>query len=142
MAEEALTPRSIKEPSYTDAIIPAVTLIVLIAGAVFLFGLDALDGAIQVALLLSAMVTSLIILKNGHSWDEIVIVLFIASRSITTIPRRIWDGINDQLDPIIAAVAVVSNSVLPLKVVLVRMLEIWLDSWVTSACMLARSLSW
>ncbi len=46
------------------------------------------------------------ILAFMHSWDEIVIVLFIASRSITTVPRRIWDGINDQLDPIIAAVAV------------------------------------
>lgn len=47
------------------------------------------------------------ILAFMHSWDEIVIVLFIASRSITTVPRRIWDGINDELDPIIAAVAVV-----------------------------------
>jgi putative spermidine/putrescine transport system permease protein len=47
------------------------------------------------------------ILAFMHSWDEIVIVLFIASRSITTVPRRIWDGINDQLDPIIAAVAVI-----------------------------------
>ena len=47
------------------------------------------------------------ILAFMHSWDEIVIVLFIASRSITTVPRRIWDGINDQLDPIIASVATV-----------------------------------
>jgi putative spermidine/putrescine transport system permease protein len=46
------------------------------------------------------------ILAFMHSWDEIVLVLFIASRSITTVPRRIWDGINDQLDPVIAAVAV------------------------------------
>ena len=47
------------------------------------------------------------ILAFMHSWDEIVIVLFVASRAITTIPRRIWDGINDQLDPMIAAVATV-----------------------------------
>jgi NhaC family Na+:H+ antiporter len=72
MADDSLTRRPVKEPSYADAIIPALTLIVLIAGAVYLFGLDALDGAIQVALLLSTMVTSLIILKNGHSWDEVV----------------------------------------------------------------------
>ncbi len=45
------------------------------------------------------------ILAFMHSWDEIVIVLFIASRAIFTLPRRIWDGINDQLDPTIAAVA-------------------------------------
>jgi putative spermidine/putrescine transport system permease protein len=45
------------------------------------------------------------ILAFMHSWDETVIVLFIASRTIFTLPRRIWDGINDQLDPTIAAVA-------------------------------------
>ena len=42
-----------------------------------------------------------------HSWDELVIVLFIASRAIFTLPRRIWDGINDNIDPTMAAVAVV-----------------------------------
>jgi len=42
-----------------------------------------------------------------HSWDELVIVLFIASRTIFTLPRRIWDGINDNVDPTMAAVAVV-----------------------------------
>ncbi len=34
-----------------------------------------------------------------HSWDELVIVLFIAGRSVFTLPRRIWDGINESLDP-------------------------------------------
>ncbi len=41
-----------------------------------------------------------------HSWDELVIVLFIASRAVVTLPRRIWDGINENLDPTMAAVAV------------------------------------
>lgn len=41
-----------------------------------------------------------------HSWDELVMVLFIASRNIFTLPRRIWDGINENLDPAMAAVAV------------------------------------
>lgn len=41
-----------------------------------------------------------------HSWDELVIVLFIASREVFTLPRRIWDGINENLDPTMAAVAV------------------------------------
>jgi putative spermidine/putrescine transport system permease protein len=40
-----------------------------------------------------------------HSWDELVIVLFIASRDVFTLPRRIWDGINENLDPAMAAVA-------------------------------------
>lgn len=41
-----------------------------------------------------------------HSWDELVIVLFIAGRRVFTLPRRMWDGINDSLDPTLAAVAV------------------------------------
>lgn len=41
-----------------------------------------------------------------HSWDELVIVLFIASRTVFTLPRKIWDGINENLDPTMAAVAV------------------------------------
>jgi putative spermidine/putrescine transport system permease protein len=63
------------------------------------------------------------ILAFMHSWDEIVIVLFIASRSITTVPRRIWDGINDQLDPVIAAVAVVMVAVSILLLVLHQNLQ-------------------
>jgi putative spermidine/putrescine transport system permease protein len=41
-----------------------------------------------------------------HSWDETVIVLFIAGRTVYTLPRRMWADINENLDPIIAAVAV------------------------------------
>ena len=41
-----------------------------------------------------------------HSWDELLIVLFIAGRAIITLPRRIWDGIQEALDPTMAAVAV------------------------------------
>jgi len=40
-----------------------------------------------------------------NSWDELVVVLFIASRRVTTLPRVMWDGIHEQLDPSIAAVA-------------------------------------
>lgn len=39
------------------------------------------------------------------SWDELVIVLFVASRRVATLPRVMWDGIQEQLDPSIAAVA-------------------------------------
>jgi putative spermidine/putrescine transport system permease protein len=42
-----------------------------------------------------------------HSWDELVMVLFITSRNIFTLPRRIWDGIHDNIDPTMAAVSVV-----------------------------------
>jgi putative spermidine/putrescine transport system permease protein len=39
-----------------------------------------------------------------HSWDELIIVIFIAGR-LFTLPRMMWDGINDNLDPTIAVVA-------------------------------------
>ena len=42
-----------------------------------------------------------------HSWDEIVVLLFIAGRRVKLLPRAIWDGINDQVDPTIAAIATI-----------------------------------
>ena len=39
------------------------------------------------------------------SWDELVVVLFIAGRSVHTLPRQIWSGVRENLDPTIAAVA-------------------------------------
>ena len=71
MADQPSTSRIIRDPSFADAIIPVVTLIGLVAGGVFLFGLAAVDGPMQVALILSAAVASLILLKNGHPWHEI-----------------------------------------------------------------------
>lgn len=41
-----------------------------------------------------------------HSFDELVIALFIISRRIYTVPKRIWDGIQNHVDPIVAVVAV------------------------------------
>ena len=61
----------IRQPSLADAIIPLVALAVLIAGSLLVFGLDALDGPIQVALILCVLTAALIALKNGHSWDEV-----------------------------------------------------------------------
>jgi NhaC family Na+:H+ antiporter len=52
--------RAIREPSLADAIVPLAALAVLIGGSLALFGLDALDGPVQVALLLCAMVAALI----------------------------------------------------------------------------------
>ena len=48
-------PRRVREPSLADAIIPLVALAVLIVGSLLLFGLDALDGPIQVALILCVL---------------------------------------------------------------------------------------
>ena len=60
----------IRPPSMTDALIPIVTLIVLLAGALYLYEADGIGGPIQVALMLSMMVAGLVGLKNGHRWVD------------------------------------------------------------------------
>jgi len=42
-----------------------------------------------------------------HSWDELLLVLFIGGRAMFTLPRHMWDGIQDTLDPTMAAVAAI-----------------------------------
>ena len=64
-------PKTPRDPSLADAIIPLVVLVVLIGGAIAMFGLDALDGPIPAALVICSMVAALIILKNGNPWEEI-----------------------------------------------------------------------
>ena len=82
--ETPYSPRNVKEPSYADAIIPLVVLIGLIAASVFLFGIDAVGGPMEVALILSGMVASLIVLKNGYSWEDIQRTGQIAFATIVT----------------------------------------------------------
>src|SRR3954468_21022431 len=59
---------AVRPPSMADAIIPLAALALLIGSSVALFGLDALDGPIQVALVLCCAVPALIARKNGHHW--------------------------------------------------------------------------
>jgi NhaC family Na+:H+ antiporter len=60
-----------REPSLLDALVPLAALAVLIGGSLLLFGLDALDGPVQVALVLCVMVAALVAMKNGHTWAEV-----------------------------------------------------------------------
>ncbi len=41
----------------------------------------------------------------ASSFDELIIVLFLTSRAIATLPKRIWEGIQEDIDPTIAAAA-------------------------------------
>ncbi len=41
------------------------------------------------------------------SWDEIVVALFLTGRNVYTLPRKIWDGIQDNISPSVAAVATI-----------------------------------
>jgi Na+:H+ antiporter, NhaC family len=61
----------VREPSLADALVPLAALAGLIAGSLALYGLDALDGPIQVALLLCCALAALIAMKNGHSFGAV-----------------------------------------------------------------------
>jgi NhaC family Na+:H+ antiporter len=56
-----------RPPSFADAIAPVVVLVVLLTLTIVLFGIDAANGPLQVALLTSAMVAGLVAFKNGHT---------------------------------------------------------------------------
>ena len=41
------------------------------------------------------------------SWDELVVTMFIVGRRVYTLPKKIWDGIQDNVSPSVAAMATV-----------------------------------
>jgi NhaC family Na+:H+ antiporter len=56
-----------RPPSLLDALLPIVVLIGLLSLTIALFGIDATNGPLQVALFLSAAFASLIAFKNGYT---------------------------------------------------------------------------
>src|SRR6188768_626952 len=56
-----------RPPTMLDAVLPIAVLIVLLAMTIYLFGIDATNGPLQVALLLSAAFASLMAFKNGYT---------------------------------------------------------------------------
>lgn len=77
-------PRPPRTPSLTDAIIPLISLVLLIGGALALFGLDALDGPIQVGLIVCCMIVGLLALKNHQQWTAVESAKHSALASITS----------------------------------------------------------
>jgi Na+:H+ antiporter, NhaC family len=63
--------REPRPPTLLDAVLPVVVLIVLIALTIVLFGIDATNGPLQVALLLSAAFAALIAFKNGYTVEVV-----------------------------------------------------------------------
>jgi NhaC family Na+:H+ antiporter len=63
--------RQIKAPTFLDASIPLLVLIVLLALAVYLYGSDSSYGANQIALFIASGVGVIIGLKNGYGWADI-----------------------------------------------------------------------
>ena len=65
------TPRRRDEPSVLESLVPVVSLIVLLASSVILYGLDSSNGAIQISLLSAALIAALMASHRGISFDEL-----------------------------------------------------------------------
>ena len=63
--------KDIREPRLIEALIPIIVLIILLTLNVRYFGDEALSGANQIALALSATVAGLIAVRLGHNWKSI-----------------------------------------------------------------------
>lgn len=64
-----------KTPSLLDALIPVVSLILLLSLAVYLFGSDAVSGPTQIVLIAGAVIASIIGIRNGHKWADIQVAI-------------------------------------------------------------------
>lgn len=58
------------------------------------------------------------------SWDEIGVTLFVTSVETITLPRRMWMGLRDNVDPAIASISVLLILVVTL-VILARAAHLW-----------------
>jgi NhaC family Na+:H+ antiporter len=63
--------RAPRQPSMLDALIPVLALIGFIALSVYLFGIDATLGPLQVSIMTAMVVAGLIAHKNGYTYAEL-----------------------------------------------------------------------
>jgi putative spermidine/putrescine transport system permease protein len=52
------------------------------------------------------------------SWDEIGVTLFITSVNANTLPRRMWMGLRDNIDPSVAALSVIVTALVATIIIL------------------------
>jgi NhaC family Na+:H+ antiporter len=62
---------NIKQPSLLDSLIPVILLVVMMGGAVYIFGDNSSYGPNQIALLIGMGVAAIIGMKNGYIWEHI-----------------------------------------------------------------------
>lgn len=60
-----------RTPTLVEALVPVVSLILMLALSVYLFGSDASSGPIQIVLILGAAIAAIIAIRKGHEWVEI-----------------------------------------------------------------------
>jgi NhaC family Na+:H+ antiporter len=61
-----------RQPSLLDALIPVVSLILMLGFSVYLFGSDSSSGPNQIVLIIGAAIASIVALKNGLTWVGIL----------------------------------------------------------------------
>ena len=61
----------LKTPSVIDTLIPILSLVIMLALSVYLYGDESSSGANQIALLLGACIAAIIGIRNGYSWKVI-----------------------------------------------------------------------
>lgn len=61
-----------KSPTMLDALIPVISLILMLALSVYLFGSDSSSGPNQIVLTLGAAIAAIVAIQNGHAWHEIL----------------------------------------------------------------------
>jgi Na+:H+ antiporter, NhaC family len=61
-----------RQASLADALIPIVSLIMMLALSVYLFGSDSSSGPNQIVLTLGAAIAAIVSIKNGHDWADIL----------------------------------------------------------------------
>lgn len=52
------------------------------------------------------------------SWDEVVVTLFVSSRTIVTLPKRMWDTMRDDVSPKLAVIATLVIAVTALVILI------------------------
>ena len=60
-----------KTPTLVDALIPVVSLVIMLAMSVYLFGADSSGGPNQIVLILGAAIASIVAIRNGYQWAEL-----------------------------------------------------------------------
>lgn len=61
-----------RSPSLPDALIPIFSLVIMLGMSVHLFGSDSSSGPNQIVLTLGAAIGTIVAMKNGHEWPDIL----------------------------------------------------------------------
>lgn len=61
-----------REPTLVDALIPILSLVVMLAMSVYLFGSDSSSGPNQIVLTLGAAIAAIVAIQKGYPWAEIL----------------------------------------------------------------------